>query len=45
MRKYRLVFSLIAVVLLIGGLLGCDNRNGFQKGVDKTMDNVKDATN
>jgi len=45
MRKYRVVFSLIALVLLIGGLYGCDNRNGVQKSVDNAMDNVKDATN
>ena len=45
MRNYRLVFSLIALALLIGGLSGCDNRTGFEKGVDKAVDNVKDATN
>jgi hypothetical protein len=36
---------LIALALLVGGLSGCDNRNGFEKGVDKTVDKVKDATN
>lgn len=45
MRKYQFVFSLFVLALLVGSLSGCDNRNGFQKNVDKTMDNVKDATN
>ncbi len=42
MRRYRFVFSLIALVLLIGSLNGCDNRTGFEKGVDKTADKIKD---
>ena len=44
MRKYRFVFSLIVLALLIGGFSGCDNRTGFEKGVDKTADKVKDVT-
>ena len=42
MRRYRFVFSLIALALLIGSLSGCDNRTGFEKGVDKTADKIKD---
>lgn len=45
MRKYRFVFSLIVLALLFGGLSGCDNRSGLEKGVDKAVDNVRDATN
>ena len=45
MRGYRLVFSLIALALLVGSLSGCDNRTGFEKGVDNAVDSVKDATN
>jgi hypothetical protein len=43
MRRYRFAFSLIVLALLIGGLSGCDNRTGFEKGVDKTADKVKDV--
>lgn len=42
MRRYRFVLSLIALALLIGSLSGCDNRTGFEKGVDKTADKIKD---
>ena len=45
MHKYRLVFSLIALALLIGGLSGCDNRSGLERGIDNAVDDVKDATN
>jgi predicted small secreted protein len=42
MRRYRFIISLIALALLIGSLSGCDNRTGFEKGVDKTADKIKD---
>jgi uncharacterized ion transporter superfamily protein YfcC len=42
MYRYRSAFSLIGLVLLIGGLCGCDNRTGFEKGVDHTVDEIKD---
>ena len=42
MRRYRFVLSLIAIALLIGSLSGCDNRTGFEKGVDKTAEKIKD---
>ena len=42
MYRYRFVFSLIALALLFGSLSGCDNRTGFEKGVDKTADKIKD---
>ena len=42
MRRYRFVFSLIALALLIGSLSGCDNRTGFEKGVDNTANKIKD---
>jgi|GEM_PF-4761720 hypothetical protein len=42
MLKYRFAFSLIALVMLFGILSGCDNRTGFEKGVDKTADKIKD---
>ncbi len=42
MRRYRFVLSLIALVLLVGSLSGCDNRTGFEKGVDKTAEKIKD---
>ena len=42
MNKYRLALSLIALALLVGTLSGCDNRTGFEKGVDKTADKIKD---
>ncbi len=45
MRKYILVFSLVVVALLSGGLIGCDNRSGLERGVDNAVDDVKDATN
>jgi hypothetical protein len=45
MRNFRLVFSLIAVALLSGGLFGCDNRSKLERGVDNAVDDVKDATN
>jgi hypothetical protein len=46
MRRYRFVFSLVVLALLIGGLMsGCENKTGLEKGVDKAVDNVKDATN
>ncbi len=42
MRGYRFVVSLIALILLIGSLSGCDNRTGFEKDVDKVGDKLKD---
>ena len=42
MGKYRFMLSLISLVLLVGSLIGCDNRSGFDKGVDKTADKIKD---
>lgn len=44
MRSYRFVVSFIALSLLISSLSGCDNRTGFEKGVDKTADKIKDIT-
>lgn len=42
MHRYRFIVSLIALVILIGSLSGCDNRTGFEKGVDKTANKIKD---
>jgi len=42
MRRYRFVFALIALVILFGSLSGCDNRTGFEKGVDNTAEKIKD---
>ena len=42
MRRYRFVISLIAIALLVGSLSGCDNRTGFEKGVDKAGAKLKD---
>ena len=42
MRGYKFVLSLITLAILIGSLSGCDNRTGFEKGVDKTADKIKD---
>ncbi len=43
MSRYRFAFSLIALALLLGSLSACDNRTGFEKGVDKTADKIKDV--
>ena len=42
MRRYRFVFALVALVLVSGSLIGCDNRTGFEKGVDNTAEKIKD---
>jgi len=42
MRKISFAVSLIALAILIGSLSGCDNRTGFEKGVDKTAAKIKD---
>jgi hypothetical protein len=42
MHRYRFIFSLIALILLVGSFSGCENRTGFDKGVDKTADKIKD---
>jgi predicted small secreted protein len=42
MRRYRWMFFVISLVLLAGSLIGCDNRTGFEKGVDNTASKIKD---
>lgn len=43
MRKFRILLSLVAFVMLVGSLSGCDNRSQFEKDVDKTAGKVKDV--
>ena len=43
MRGYRFAVALIAFVLLVGSLSGCDNRTRFEKDVDATAEKVKDV--
>ncbi len=43
MRKYGFFVSLIAVVILIAGLSGCDNRSQLEKDVDSAAAKVKNV--
>ena len=43
MRKYRLLGSLVALVLLIGVLAGCDNRSQLEKDMDSAANKVNNA--
>ena len=43
MKKITLLFSLLALVVLIGALTGCDNRSQLEKDVDKAASDVKKA--
>jgi uncharacterized lipoprotein NlpE involved in copper resistance len=41
MKKCRIAMSLIALVLLVGVLSGCDNRSQLEKDVDAAADRIE----
>ncbi len=43
MRKYRFALSLVALVLLVAGLSGCDNRSQLEKDADAAAKKVSQA--
>ncbi|MCX5665473.1 MAG: hypothetical protein NT036_00250 [Candidatus Omnitrophica bacterium] len=43
MRRYGFLVSLIALVLLIGTLSGCDNRSQLEKDADAAAKKVNQA--
>ena len=43
MRKYGSLISFIALVLLVAGLSGCDNRSQLEKDADKAANKLSSA--
>jgi hypothetical protein len=43
MRKIRFAVVMIALVLLVGSLSGCDNRTKLEKDVDQAAAKVKNV--
>ncbi len=43
MRRYGFLVSLVALVLLIGSLSGCDNRSQLEKDADAAAKKVNQA--